>query len=69
MLEKEITNLNEKELSDDYPVYADYLYVCDGKVVRSDVEGTVMTLKMDLRRYYKLEANVIMNCDINGRTK
>lgn len=27
--------LNEKELQDDYPVYADYFYVCDGVVIQS----------------------------------
>lgn len=43
--------LNERVLPDDYPVYWDYYYVVDGKVVRSDVNGNVMTLKRDL---YKL---------------
>jgi hypothetical protein len=61
--------LNEKELENDYPVYWDYLYVCDGKVVKSDVQGTVADLKRDLRSHYKLEAKVITNCDIEGRRK
>lgn len=61
--------LNEKELPEDYPVYIDYLYVCDGKVIRQDIEGTVKDLKRDLRSFYKLEAKVITNCDIHGRTK
>ena len=61
--------LNEKLLPDDFPGYGDYLYVCDGKVVRSDVFGTVATLKRDLRGFYKLEAKEITNCDIEGRLK
>ena len=60
-------NLNEELLPDNYPVYGDYLYVCDGKVVRSDVFGTVATLKRDLRSHYKLEAKEIRRCDIDGR--
>lgn len=68
-MEEEI-KLDERELPDDYPVYGDYLYVCDGKVVRSDLlEGTVADLKRDLRSYYKLEAKVITSCDIAGRRK
>jgi hypothetical protein len=60
--------LNENILPDDYPVYGDYLYVCDGKVIRCDLmSGTVRDLKMDLRSYYKLEALEIKNCDIEGR--
>lgn len=61
--------LNEYELPNDYPVYWDYLYVCDGKVIRSDIEGTVADLKRSLRNYNKLEAKVITNCDISGRQK
>lgn len=61
--------LKENLLPDDYPVYGDYLYVCDGKVVRSDVFGTVITLKRDLRDFFKLEAKEITNCDIEGRQK
>ena len=49
----------EEPLPDDYPVYGDYLYVCDGRVIRSDVFGTVATLKRDLRDFFKLEAKVI----------
>lgn len=63
----ETKKLNEKELSDDYPVFWDYLYVCDGKVIRSDIQGTVRDLKRDLRSYRKLEAKVITSCDIEGR--
>lgn len=38
-------DLDEKILPDDYPVFADYVYVVDGKPVRSDVFGTVRDLK------------------------
>lgn len=58
---------NENELPDNYPVYWDYLYVCDGKVITSDVQGTIADLKEDLRNYYDIEAKVITNCDIDGR--
>lgn len=62
------TELNEKVLLDNYPVYGNYLYVCDGKVVRCDlIKGTVKDLKKDLRSFYKLEAKEIKNCDIIGR--
>lgn len=64
----EYSNLKEKVLPDDYPVYGDFLYVCDGKVVRCDLmSGTVADLKRDLRSYYKLEAKEIKSCDIEGR--
>ena len=61
--------LSETELENDYPVYWDYLYVCDGKVVKSDIQGTVADLKRDLRSHRKLEAKVITTCDIEGRRK
>ncbi len=65
-----MTELKEDILPDDYPVYGDYLYVCDGKVIRCDLmEGTIAELKRDLRRHYKLEAKEIRNCDIAGRRK
>lgn len=55
--------LNEPILPDDYPVYGDYLYVADGKVIRSDWHGvTVARLK------HELGAKEIRRCDINGRT-
>ena len=60
--------LDEHPLSDDHPVYGNYLYVCDGKVIRCDLmSGTVANLKRDLQNHYKLEAKVITNCDIYGR--
>lgn len=59
--------LDEKELDNNYPVYCGYVYVCDGKVIKSDISGTVLDLKKDLRNYYKLEAKIITSCDIVGR--
>ncbi len=59
--------LNEKVLDDDYPVYFNYLYVADGKVVRSDIEGTIKNLKKDLKVTYGIDAKVITSCDIFGR--
>ncbi len=62
--------LNEQVLADDHPIHGDYLYVCDGKVIRSDLmSGTVADLKRDLRSHYKMEAKVITRCDIHGRQK
>ncbi|MBI2124459.1 hypothetical protein HYT92_01580 [Candidatus Pacearchaeota archaeon] len=63
------TELNEHTLPDSYIVYPNYLYVCDGKVVRSDIEGTVADLKRDLREHFKLEAKEICSCDATGRMK
>lgn len=54
--------LNEPVLADDYPVYGDYLYVADGKVIRSNWHGvTVARLKRELG------AKEIRRCDIFGR--
>jgi hypothetical protein len=62
--------LNERVLPDDHPVYGNYFYVCDGKVIISDlIRGTVADLKRDLREYYKLEAKEIKNCDVIGRQR
>jgi len=60
--------LDEHPLSDDYPVYWDYFYVVDGKVIRSDIKGTVLQLKQELRKR-GMEANDVTSCDIIGRTK
>ena len=60
--------LKEDILPNDYPVHGNYLYVCDGKVIRCDLmSGTVADLKRDLRSHYKLEAKEIRRCDIAGR--
>ena len=57
-------NLDEPILDDDYPVYAGYLYVVDGKVVVSDWhEITVRELKL------RLKANEVRKCDIAGRRR
>ena len=59
-----MTDLNEPVLPDDYPVYGDYLYVADGKVIRSDLHGlTVADLKRDVG------AKEIRRCDIYGRQR
>lgn len=66
--EKKYDKLKEELLPDDYLVYGNYLYVCDGKVIRCDLmKGTVKDLKRDLRSYYKLDAKEIRKCDIEGR--
>jgi hypothetical protein len=59
---------NEKILPDNYPVYWDYCYICDGKVIRSDIQGTVADLKKDLRSQGYKEQE-IKNCDIFARQK
>lgn len=61
-------NLNEKILADDYPVFWDYLYVADGKVIRSDIQGTIADLKYDLRSQ-NIKCDKITSCDIVGRQK
>jgi len=53
--------LQERVLDNDYPVYWDYIYVADGKVIRSDIQGTVRDLKRDLG------ALTITTCDYFGR--
>jgi len=53
--------LNEPILPDDYPVYASYCYVADGRVVRSMVSGSVRDLKRDI------PAEEIRSCDLSGR--
>jgi len=62
----------EHLLPDDYPVHADFLYVIDdegGKVIRSDVFGTVKKLKQDLRNFYKYKALNVYSCDYYARRK
>jgi hypothetical protein len=51
MSERKLDGVVEDEnvLPDDYPVNWDYLYVADGKVVRSDIKGTVRDLKRDTK--------------------
>lgn len=57
-----MTELNEPVLADDYPIYADYLYVVDGEVYLSDWHGITAA---ELRR--ELGAAEIRSCDIFGR--
>ena len=59
----------EEILENSYPVYWDYFYVIDdngGKVVRSDIKGTILDLKKDLRSL-GFKALNIYNCNIAGR--
>lgn len=49
----------QEALPDNYPVYWDYLYLVDGKVIRSDIQGTVLDFKRDLRKHFKLDALVV----------
>lgn len=54
--------LNEPVLPDDYPIFADYLYVVDGKVTRSDWHG----IRADQFKRH-LSATEVRRCDIAGR--
>ncbi len=56
-----MTELDEPILDDDYPVFAGYLYVLDGRIYSSDITGKVRDLKA---RY---GVNVVKRCDIVGR--
>lgn len=53
----------ETVLADDYPVYWGYAYAADGKVVSSDVQGTVADLKRDIG------ATEIRRCEIVKRLR
>lgn len=54
--------LSEEILPDDYPVYGDYLYVADGKIIRSNWHG------INVRAFKRLlPAKEIRRCDIAGR--
>lgn len=54
--------LDEPILPDDYPIYGDYLYVVDGKVIASDWHDiTVARLKVALK------AKEVRRCDMVGR--
>lgn len=61
-LQIDTSKLDEPILDDRYPVYADFMYVADGKVVLSDFHGiTVREFK------FRLGAKEIRSCDIYGR--
>lgn len=55
--------LDEPILDDDYPVYFDYCYIADGKIILSNVRGTVKDLKRDIK------ATEIRRYDIFGRNE
>lgn len=60
---------DENPLPDDYPVFWDYLYVIDhngGKVIHSDIQGTVAELRADLVKR-GFNAQVIRNCKMVSR--
>lgn len=52
---------DENILPDEYPVHWDYIYIADGKLIRSDIKGTVRDLKRDLK------ATEIRRCNIIAR--
>jgi hypothetical protein len=52
---------NEPVLEDNYPVYASYWYVADGKPCRSDIQGTIGQLK----RVWKVSE--IRRCNVVAR--
>lgn len=54
--------LNEPILEDDYPIYAGYLYVADGKVIESMHHGITA-------RQFKAREGIseLRRCDIQGR--
>jgi hypothetical protein len=53
--------LRERELEDDYLIFAGFLYVVDGKVMTATGDGTVGQMKR------KSGAKSITSCDIGGR--
>ena len=57
-------DLDEPELPDNYPIYGNYLYVADGKIVRSDWHGITAA---QFKR--KIGAKVLCRCDIYGRQR
>lgn len=53
---------SETVLDDSYPVFCDYLYIVDGRLTRSDVQGTVRDLRRDLK------ASEVRRFDVSART-
>jgi hypothetical protein len=51
----------EDVMTDDMNVFIGYLYVCDGKVVKSHIEGDIRTLKLTLG------VKEVRRCNINKR--
>ena len=67
---KQIEDLKEPILPDDYPINCDYVYVVDGKVVRSDYFNiTVRQWKYHLYRETGTLPKEIRRCDILGRSR
>ena len=58
----------ETVMDDGDPVYGDYMYVVDGRVTRSDVFGTVRTLKRDEIEQGR-SAGEVRRCNIYGRVE
>lgn len=56
------TELNERELEDDYPLHAGYLYVVNGKVWRAPYSMMVGILKHKMPNFTSIKS-----CDIKGR--
>lgn len=50
MANNEVTFKLGEILPDDYPVFLDYLYFADDKLIRSDIRGDISDLKRDLRQ-------------------
>lgn len=53
--------LRERDLEDEYPIFAGFLYVVDGKVMTATGDSTVGRMKQ------KSGAKSITSCDISGR--
>jgi hypothetical protein len=51
---------DETVLEDNYPVYPDYVYIADLKLIRSEIKGTVADLKR------QLDVKEIRRCDLFG---
>lgn len=61
-LEHRMEPYNEHELPDDYPVYADYLYVADDKIYRCDWHDITVGRLKAAENFKSFK-----NCDIAGR--
>ena len=61
MSEPKTKELNERELPDDYPLYAGYMYVVDGTVVTAVENGTPAEWKR------RKGCKSVKSCDIGGR--
>ena len=54
---------SETVLPDDYPVYLEYVYIADLKIIRSDLQGTVADLKIETG------AKEIRRCDLFAKER